>query len=264
MEAKVKTKPTHTRRPIWVYAVQAGMVLFLLGMAELLVTKGYVNRIFLASPSQIVQEFLYSLQTGDLLPNLAESLKEVAVGYSLSALLGIIIGVLFVTFPKAEAVFSPFFAAVMAVPKTAVMPLLVVWFGIGFQSKVIMVMLFCMFNILFNTVSGAKQTKAEHLKVAQVFQASRTQTVFQVMLPSALPGIFAGLRVTAATAITGVIFAEMTASKKGAGFLLNEAQAVLNTPRLFLVIILVTMISVLFVSFINLLERILCRRWRRV
>ena len=204
------------------------------------------------------------LQGNELWPNIFASLQEVIVGYCLSALLGIAIGVVFVTFPKLEAVFSPFFSAVMAVPKTAIMPLLVVWFGIGFNSKVVMVLLFCMFTILFNTVSGAKQTREEHLKVARVFKATRLQIVFKVMLPSALPSIFTGLRVTAATAITGVIFAEMTASKKGAGYLLNEAQAVLNTPRLFLVIIIVTLLSVLFVSLVNLAERVLCRHWRNV
>lgn len=260
---KKKNKGRH-RQPVWVSAVQAALVLALLAGAQIAVSQGYINRIFLASPTQIVEEFFYMLQSNELWPNLSVSLREVIVGYILSAFFGIAIGVLFVTFPKLEAVFSPFFSAVMAVPKTAIMPLLVVWFGIGFQSKVVMVLLFCMFTILFNTVSGAKQTRAEHLKVARVFKATRTQIVFKVMIPSALPSIFTGLRVTAATAITGVIFAEMTASKMGAGFLLNEAQAVLNTPRLFLVIIIVTILSVLFVGLINLIERILCRRWRNV
>ncbi len=259
-----KKRKSKRRQPLWVTAAQAAIVLALLAGAQVAVSQGYINRIFLASPTQIVDEFFYMLKSNELWPNLAVSLQEVIVGYILSALAGIAIGVLFVTFPKAEAVFSPFFSAVMAVPKTAIMPLLVVWFGIGFQSKVVMVLLFCMFTILFNTVSGAKQTRAEHLKVAKVFQATRAQIVFKVMLPSALPSIFTGLRVTAATAITGVIFAEMTASKKGAGYLLNEAQAVLNTPRLFLVIIIVTILSVLFVGLVNLIERILCRRWRNV
>lgn len=260
----MEKKKSKRRQPVWVTASQAAIVLALLAAAQIAVSQGYVNRIFLASPSQIVTELLDAQGSGELFSNLLASLQEVAVGYGLSAVLGITIGVLFVAFPKVEAVFSPFFSAIMAVPKTAVMPLLVVWFGIGFESKVVMVILFCMFNILFNTVSGAKQARAEHLKVARVFQATRAQTVFKVLIPSALPNIFTGLRITAATAITGVIFAEMTAAKKGAGFLLNEAQAVLNTPRLFLIIIVVTILSVLFVGLVNLAEHVLCRRWRKV
>lgn len=257
-------KKSKRRKPLWATATQVVLVIALLAGMQISVSRGYINSIFLASPTQIVNEFFYMLQGNELWPNIAATLQEVIVGYCLSAVVGIAIGVLFVTFPKVDAILSPFFAAAMAVPKTAILPLLVVWFGIGFNSKVVMVLLFCMFTILFNTVSGAKETRAEHLKVARVFKATRTQIVFKVMLPSALPSIFTGLRVTAATAITGVVFAEMTASKIGAGYLLNEAQTVLNTPRLFLVIIIVTLLSVIFVSLVNLAEHILCRHWRNV
>ena len=258
-ENKIKRK-----QPLWIRLSQLGIIVVILISAEIAVSGGYINRIFMASPSQIVNELGYMLQHNTLLPNLNITLQEAIVGYGLSAITGIVIGVLFVTFPKLEALLSPFFSAVMAIPKTAIMPLLVVWFGIGFTSKVVMVFLFCMFTVMFNTISGAKQTRVEHLKVARVFKATRTQIVFKVMIPSALPSIFAGLRVTAATAITGVIFAEMTAAKKGVGYLLNEAQAVLNTPELYLVVIIVTLISVLFVSIVNLAEYIMCHNWRKV
>lgn len=259
-----KTKRNKHNKPVWITISKIGIVVALLAGIEAAVSGGYINRIFLASPSQIVNELKYMLQENTLTPQLVLTLQEAIVGYVLSAVTGISIGVLFVTFPKLEALFSDFFAAVMAVPKTAIMPLLVVWFGIGFKSKVLMVFLFCMFTVLFNTISGAKQTRTEHLKVASVLKATRMQIVFKVMIPSALPSIFTGLRVTAATAITGVIFAEMTASKGGAGYLLNEAQAVLNTPELYLVVIIVTILSVLFVSIVNLVEYIMCRRWRSV
>jgi len=254
-----KTKKIRHKQPVWVTVSRMGIVAMILAGIEIAVSGGYINKIFLASPSQIADELVYMLQKNELVPQIILTLQEAIVGYGISAVTGIVIGVLFVTFPRLEALFAPFFSAIMAVPKTAVMPLLIVWFGIGFQSKVMMVFLFCMFTVLFNTVSGAKQTKVEHLKVAKVFKATRTQIVFKVMIPSALPGIFAGLRVTAATAITGVIFAEMTASKGGAGYLLSEAQAVLNTPKLYLVVIIVTLLSVLFVSIVNLVERIICR-----
>lgn len=259
-----KTKRNKHRKPAWITLSQFGIIAALLAGAEAVVSGGFVSRIFLASPSQIANELAYMLQQNTLMPQLILTLQEAVVGYLLSAVTGIAIGVLFVTFPKLEALFSTFFAAIMAVPKTAIMPLMIVWFGIGFKSKVLMVFLFCMFTILFNTISGAKQTRTEHLKVASVFKATRMQVVFKVMIPSALPSIFTGLRVTAATAITGVIFAEMTASKGGAGYLLNEAQAVLNTPELYLVVIIVTLLSVLFVSIVNLVEYIMCRSWRSV
>lgn len=259
-----KNKKIKNKQPAWILISQVAIVIAILIGTEIAVAVGYVNKIFLASPTQIAGEFIYMIQQGELWPHIVLTLQEAIVGYGVSAITGIAIGVVFVTFPKLEALLTPFFSAIMAVPKTAIMPLLVVWFGIGFQSKVVMVFLFCMFTVLFNTVSGAKQTKIEHLKVSRVFKATRTQTVFKVMIPSALPSIFTGLRVTAATAITGVIFAEMTAAKGGAGYLLNESQAVLNTPRLYLVIIIVTILSVLFVGVVNLVEHALCHNWRKV
>lgn len=248
-------------KAIGVTITQVAIVVALLVWMEVAVANDWVNRVFMASPSQIVDELIYMLKENTLWPHLSISLQEVVVGYLISVVAGIGLGVLYVSFPLVEKLLDPFVAAAMAVPKTAVMPLLIVWFGIGFKSKVILVFLFCFFNILYNTVTGAKQTRIEHLKLAQVFKASRAQTVFKVLLPSALPSIFNGLRVTAATAITGVVFAEMAAAKNGLGYVLNEAQAVLNTPRLFLVIILVTVLSVLFVALVNLIERLVCRRW---
>lgn len=261
---EIKKKKKRNNQPVWVIIAQLIIIAALLIGAEIVVSRGYVNKIFLASPTQIVKELMYMLKENTLLPQLSITIQEALIGYIVSAITGIVIGVLFVTFSSIETLLSPFFSAVMAVPKTAIMPLLIVWFGIGFKSKVIMVFLFCMFTIMFNTVTGAKETRVEHLKVARVFKATRAQTVFKVMIPSALPSIFTGLRVTAASAITGVIFAEMTASKGGAGYLLNEAQAVLNTPELFLVVIIVTLISVLFVRIVDLTERIICRNWRNV
>lgn len=259
-----KTKKSKLNQPAWITVSQVAIIVAILASIEIAVSGGYINKVFLASPTQIANELVYMLQQNQLLPQISVTLQEAVLGYVLSAITGITIGVLFVTFPKLETLLTPFFSAIMAVPKTAIMPLLIVWFGIGFKSKVVMVFLFCMFTVLFNTVSGSKQTRLEHLKVARVFKATRTQIVFKVMIPSALPSIFTGLRVTAATAITGVIFAEMTASKGGAGYLLNEAQAVLNTPELYLVVIIATILSVLFVGIVNLAERIICRNWRNV
>lgn len=260
MSAAAKTKPKPKTR--WITAVHLGFIILLLAGVEIAVSNAWVNRVFLASPSQIVDEFLYVVKDNTLWPHLSISLQEVAVGYLISAAAGIGLGVLFVSFPLLEKLLDPLMAALMAIPKTAIMPLLIVWFGIGFKSKVVLVILFCFFNILYNTVTGAKQTRIEHLKVASVFKASRAQTVFKVLLPSALPSIFNGLRITAATAITGVVFAEMAAAKNGLGYLLNESQAVLNTPRLYLVIIIVTVLSVLFVGLVNVIERLVCRRWK--
>ena len=166
--------------------------------------------------------------------------------------------------PKTEEYGNVFCAAIMAIPKVAILPLLILWFGIGFTSKVVLIFLFSVFTILYNTVTGAKQCKESYLKVARVFEATRTQTVLEVVIPSALPSIFNGLRLAAATAFTGVVFSEMQSAKAGVGYLLSEAQGLLNTPRVFFLIILITIMSVIFVKLITLIEYIFCHQWRSI
>ncbi|MBO5278435.1 MAG: ABC transporter permease subunit [Lachnospiraceae bacterium] len=149
-------------------------------------------------------------------------------------------------------------------PKVAILPMLVLWFGIGFQSKAFIIFLSAYFQILYNTVTGAKQCKTEYLKVARVFQANRFQTVFKVILPAATPSMFNGLRLSATTAITTVLFSEMQSARAGLGYLLTQAQNLLNTKQMFFLVLLVTVLSISIVKLIKGIEYAICHNWRRV
>lgn len=252
------------RRITVINVLQILTVTALLVYMEYAVASGKINKIFMASPTSIVKEAVKISADGTLWPHLILTLQEVFVGYALAAVFGIAVGLIWTMFPKVEEYSNVFCSAIMAIPKTAILPLLILWFGIGFQSKVVLIFLFSVFQILYNTVTGAKQCKTEYLKVAKVFNATKIQTVFKVMIPAALPSMFNGLRLAAATALTGVVFSEMQSAKAGLGYLLSESQNLLNTPRMFFLIILVTLISVCFVKIIAAVEYLLCHRWRRV
>lgn len=237
-------------------------LLALLAYMQIAVDTGKISKIFIASPTMIIEEAVEIITDHTLLPHLILTLEEVLVGYGLAALVGITVALIWTLFPKLEEYMDVFCSAIMAVPKTAILPLLILWFGIGFKSKVMLVFLFSVFQILYNTVTGARQTEEKYLKVAKVFQVNRIQTVFQIMIPSALPSMFNGLKLAAATALTGVIFSEMQSAKGGLGYLLSEAQNLLNSARMFFIIILVTVISVLFVKLIALIEFSICHKWQ--
>lgn len=246
----------------WINILQIITLIVLLAYMQIIVDTGRISKVFIASPAMIVKEAVKIITDGTLFPHLILTLEEVLVGYALAAAVGIVVALLWTLFPKLEEYMNVFCAAIMAVPKTAILPLLILWFGIGFKAKVVLVFLFSVFQILYNTVTGAKQTNAKYLKVAKVFKANRIQTVFQIMIPSALPSMFNGLRLAAATALTGVIFSEMQSAKGGLGYLLSEAQNLLNSARMFFIIILVTLISVLFVQIIALIEFAICHKWQ--
>ena len=246
--------------------ILAGQILLLaaiLLLMEFVVSKGLINSLFLASPSQMIKELGKMVGQKIILKHTLATLAEFGAGYLISVVFGILTGVVFVAFPKVDKFFSPFLSAIMAIPKVAIFPLLIIWFGIGFANKVVMVFLFCYFTIFMNTRSGANQTSNNYIKVAKIFKATKFQTIMKVLLPSAIPTIFAGLQVTAATGITGVIFAEMQAAQVGLGYLLKDASALYNTPRIFVIIIWVTVLSVLLVSLITLLERNVFLKWKK-
>ncbi len=162
----------------WINALQALTVIALIAGMQYAVDSGRVLKVFLASPSSIVEEGVKIILDGTLYPHLLITLEEVLVGYLLALVVGVVVGLIWTLFPITEEYGNVFCSAIMAIPKTAILPLLILWFGIGFRSKVVLIFLFSVFQILYNTVTGAKQCKTEYLKVARVFQASPFQTVF--------------------------------------------------------------------------------------
>ncbi|WP_010269190.1 ABC transporter permease [Paenibacillus senegalensis] len=177
-------------------------------------------------------------------------------------MLGIATGLVLVLVKGAEAFFRPYLGALMAVPKVTIIPLMMLWLGIGMPHKIAIVFLFCYFTIAFNTITGVKQAAENHLKVARVFEATPMQTVTKVILPSAVPAIFAGLRVSAATGLVGALFGEMLGSKDGLGNLLVKATSLYDTAQAFALITIVTGVSVLLLTCIDLLEKKVFLKWK--
>lgn len=247
MEKKKKTK--NKKRFTWVNLAQLLTVAALLLWMQWAVDSGRVLTIFVASPTSIVEEGIKIITDGTLWPHLLLTIQEALAGYLSAVVVGIAVGLLWTLFSVLEKYMNVFCSAIMAVPKVAILPLLILWFGIGFQSKAFLVFLFSVFTILYNTVTGAKECKKEYLKVARVFRANRFQTVFLVIIPAAL---------------TGVLFSEMQSARAGLGYLLTESQNLLNTPRMFFLIILITLLSVGAVKLIDAIEYAISYRWRHV
>jgi NitT/TauT family transport system permease protein len=229
---------------------------------QILVDQGIVNKLYLASPTQIASE-LWSLIANNILPeHLWVTLQEFFVGFGFSVVLGILLGIVVATNPTFERFSQPYFSTLMSIPKVAIMPLITIWFGIGLESKSILIFSFAFFPVFYNTISGIKQTSENHLKVARVFEANNLQVMWKVLLPSALPTIFAGLKVAAATGFVGAIFSEMLSSKSGLGNLLTKASQLYKTGELFAIILLVTALSVGIIKLIEVIEKKIVLKWK--
>lgn len=245
-----------------IVAGQIALLLIVLGLIEYIVRAEIVGSLYLSKPTLVVEEIVKLFTQGEIFHHLFVTLQEFAAGYVLSAVAGIGTGMLLVLIPKAETFFRPFLSALLAVPKVTIIPLLMLWLGIGLSHKVAIVFLFCFFTIAFNTITGIKQTADNHLKVARVFEASKLQTIVKVILPSAAPTIFVALRVSAATGLVGALFGEMVASKDGLGNLLIQATSLYDTAKAFAIITVVTVVSVLIIAVIDLLEKRVVLKWK--
>lgn len=241
---------------------QIALLLLILGSIEYVVRAGIVGSLYLSAPTEVVKEIVKLFSDGEVFHHLSVTLREFAAGYVLSAVAGVGTGMLLVLVPRAEVFFKPFLSALLAIPKVTIIPLLMLWLGIGLSNKVAIVFLFCFFTIAFNTITGIKQTAENHLKVARVFEASKVQTIVKVILPSAAPTIFVALRLSAATGLVGALFGEMIASKDGLGNLLVQATSLYNTAQAFAIITVVTIVSVLIIAIIDLLEKRVVLRWK--
>ncbi len=249
----------------WLNRVRIGQITLLvviLGLIELLVRQGVIGRLYLPEPTEVMKQIVVLLGDAATYEHIGVTLAEFFIGFITAAALGIATGMFLVLVKGAEALLRPFLGALMAIPKVTIIPLLVLWIGMGVTHKIVVVFLFCYFNIAFNTISGIKQTAENHLKVARVLEASRAQTIWKVILPSAAPSIFAGLRVAGGTGLVGALFGEMIASTGGLGNLLVQATSLYDTVQAFAIITIVTVLSVIVIAIIDLIETRVVLRWK--
>lgn len=244
--------------------LKAARALSLVGLVllwELLARVGWVPRLFLPAPSDVVGEAVEMVASGELFLHLGSSLVRLAWGFAFGALAGISVGVGVGFFSLAEAVGTPVIAATFPIPKIALLPLLILWLGIGEPSKVAVIALGVFFPMAINTFTGVRHADPLLVKAAVSFGAGRWSVIRKVMLPSALPMIFAGLKLGAGTALLLLVAAEMIAVESGIGFLILHAGNLMVTTKLMVGIVVLSLLGVCSHWFLNWLERVVIP-WR--
>jgi NitT/TauT family transport system permease protein len=234
-------------------------VLGLLGLLllwEALTRTGWVPALFLPSPLGVLATGLEMLRSGELLAHLATSLQRILLGFGLGALGGVAVGLTVGVFGLAEAIGNPLIAATFPIPKIALLPLLILWLGIGEASKVAVITLGVFFPMAINTYTGVRHADPQLLRAAVSFGAGRWSVIRKVMLPSALPMIFAGLKLGAGTSLLLLVAAEMIAASSGIGFLILNAQNLMETTALMVGIVLLSLLGLASHWLLNRLERV--------
>ncbi|RQG86718.1 ABC transporter permease [Natrarchaeobius halalkaliphilus] len=196
---------------------------------------GIVNALpyYLPAPSVIVQEIFELLQDGVLVPNASASLQLVYVGFFGGAALGILSGLVTGRVDTLGKLFDPLISITYPIPKIALFPIFLIWFGLGFTSKVVVVFLAAFYPTYIYTYDGAKGVNDLYIWSARNFNASRTRVFLTVVLPSCLPQILSGLRVSLALAFVVIFSVELIASQIGLGSLIVSAQQSNNFELMF-------------------------------
>ena len=221
---------------------------------ELLPALGLVRPLFSSSPSRIVTAFIVLAQ-GRLWHDLWVSGVEFAVGMGLAIVIGIPFGILLGWSVRMQAIFGPFVSALYAVPRVALMPLLILWLGIGIYSKIAVVFLGAVFPIVVNTMSGVRVLDEMLVRCARSFGATDRQILRTIALPSSVPFILAGLRLGVGRGLVGVVDGELIAAQAGIGHMMSTAAATFQTDKVFVGVVILALFGWGLTALLEALER---------
>jgi len=209
---------------------------------------------FFGSPKGVAAVLMHDLQDVQFYRDLSVTGIEMGLGYGLGAALGIGLGALFARWRFAADVFDPFFVALNSIPRIALAPLLIIWFGIDLSSKIVLSATLVFFLMFFSTLSGIRAVDAAIVDVARVMGANAWQIFFKVQLPGALAWIVSGLRLSLPFALIGVIVGEFLAASSGLGYRLNMYSTSYNTNGTFAMLIVMMIGMMALNALISLAE----------
>jgi NitT/TauT family transport system permease protein len=214
-----------------------------------------INPMFMSAPSLIFKAAVQLVTSGEIWNDLKISGIELFWGYLLSVIFGIPFGIMVGWYRRASYTFDPFINAMNATPRVALLPLVIIWLGIGVLSKVGIIFLGAVFPILINTRDGVKTTPHNLLTAARSFGASEWMLFKTVVLPSTLPFILTGLRLATGRALVGVMVGELYAATAGIGFMITVAGATFQTDKVFVGVLIFAISGVVMMEALTKIER---------
>jgi NitT/TauT family transport system permease protein len=236
------------------YATIIGVHLAVLLLWHIVASAGIVRPFILPTP---VATFLTLFEPRyQWLANSWVTAIEIFIGYAIAVVFGVVLALFFSWFRLLHAVFFPLLVTISMVPKVALGPLLVVWFGYGITTNIFFAFLLSFFPILITTARGLREVEPDLLDLVRSLKGSRTQIFFKIQLPGALPYIFSAMKVGAILAVAGAIVGEFVASSRGLGYLMIQVQGQLDTAAMFMAVMLLTLLGVTLFGLVLILERI--------
>ncbi|WP_372520278.1 ABC transporter permease [Roseovarius sp.] len=219
-------------------------------------SRGENQSYLLPGPVSVVEALIDCYFTrGILWEHLWTTFVQTAAGFAFGCMAAIVIGSLVAEFPLIDRMVYPYVVALQSMPKVALAPLLIVWFGFGIMSKIVLVALICFFPMFVNVVSGLRGVSPELLDLYRAFSASRWRTYVEIKIPTALPSFFAGLQIAVVFALLGSVVGEFIASQKGLGSVIQAASVSFDLPIVFACIISLSCLGAVMTTTVRRLQR---------
>lgn len=229
-------------------------------------TLGLVSTMIIPSPYIVIKAFIFKLtspnpDTGTLLQHIWASLKVALMGFCFGVVIGVPLGILMGWYKKFDLFVKPIFDLLRPIPPIAWIPLMILWLGIGIQAKAVIIFFSAFVPCVINTYSGIKQTSPVHIWVAQTFGASNFTILRKVAIPTALPSIFTGMRVSLMLSWTSLVAAELLAATRGLGFMIQAARMMARTDIIVVGMLTIGGVGAVLSYLLGLLEKKFVKGW---
>lgn len=213
----------------------------------------------LPPPTKVVTELVNGWE--ELTPHLLSTIELILLGFALGVSIGLLTAVVFHAVPFLKSGLYPLLILSQNIPIIVLAPLLVIWFGFGLMPKLIVISLVCFFPVTVAALDGFRQTAPEFVHYMKMAGASKQQLFWKLELPSALPAIFSGLKISATYSVMGAVISEWLGAEEGIGVYMTLASSSFRTDRVFVAIVIIMGLSLLFFGLIRILERMMVK-WR--
>jgi NitT/TauT family transport system permease protein len=238
-----------------------------LGIALLLVWQGASGRLiddfFISNPVDVATRLWQWISDGSLFLHIWATVYATMMGFFIGAVGGVILGIWLGVSPFTGRLLNPYLNALNALPKVALAPLFVLWFGLGIESKIALAAVLVLFLVFLNTIAGVREVDQDLIDGARLMKASRRQVIMKVIVPSALSWVFAGLKISVPYALIGAVLGEMIAANQGLGYLVQFSGAQFDSAGVFAVLIVIALLAVAL-NFVVDLVQVRTQQWRIV
>jgi NitT/TauT family transport system permease protein len=238
-----------------------------LGVVILLLWQGasgrLVDNFFISNPIDVGRRLLDWIADGSLFIHIWATVYATVLGFIVGSIGGVVLGIWLGVSPFTSRLLNPYLNALNALPKVALAPLFVLWFGLGIESKVALAAVLVLFLVFLNTYAGVREVDQDLIDGARLMKATRTQVITKVIIPSAMSWVFAGLKISVPYALIGAVLGEMIAANRGLGYLVQFSGSQFDSAGVFAVLIVIALLAVALNFLVEFVQHRM-QQWRVV